>query len=552
MTSEPEIAEQPLAVEGASADHDDEKDHGDEARCEEARLEVDGKVGATEAAEGAAAKAERDIEEAAAAPKLPEVFAEFGGAGSVLDSLDLELEHMQGGRERSVTPPRMPPPEPRGSGKKDKAGKPCKGCAKKTANGSFAPNSPYCWPCKRALDSISKMAQRQGPEKVAFLHEQRRDELKVQRLIANYNLHLRPDMEHQNGKKKSTFVLAKYVEIVKASSGVIRDKEGEFMWQKLYMEFASTVRGGRLSDEAALATWLQWEQDVKAKNPDVLWDYCGPRNELRIWVKTADKLRYSSSYSHEKNMMMEGKVVKKPNEEAMDTMRSAVLSNHVKHGTDFGAVATAMARNGESVFEGSDGFMLDVSELAGSDEETEAAGSEKDGKTQDEQRGSSSSGGRSEDTGEPTPKKIKIEPQHWIDRDRLVSSAVRVATSKNKKFISEAEAALKKHLEIRPKLEAMPADFNNLYGGELATLKTRLEALALVLSKRDDGTKLKEFIARFSVCRGEDASSAVELGRSPPIDAFADLRLADTLLDKVEDYHKCTQPAHLKDPVDTT
>ena len=50
------------------------------------------------------------------------------------------------------------------------------------------------------------------------------------------------------------------------------------MWQKEYVDFAQTFKGGRMQDDAAAAQWAQWAHDLTA-NPDtteLIHDMLGP------------------------------------------------------------------------------------------------------------------------------------------------------------------------------------------------------------------------------------------------------------------------------------
>ena len=126
------------------------------------------------------------------------------------------------------------------------------------------------------------------------------------------------------GRRRGKWCLIKYIERVKAASGLVRDCEGEMMWEKLWMEFSQTARGGKLTEEAAQSQWNSWVAAVNnktAKASNVMFDYDGPQGKLRIWVKTADKLIYRSSYMKEKEIYCEGETTKKATEEDIDKLR---------------------------------------------------------------------------------------------------------------------------------------------------------------------------------------------------------------------------------------
>ena len=129
---------------------------------------------------------------------------------------------------------------------------------------------------------------------------------------------------------------------------------------------------------------------------------------------------------------------------------------------------------------------------------------------------------------------------------------VRVATSKSKKFISEAGATLQKHMDIRPKHAGRLQDALWWCASNVADLPWGSLSLFLSISllswTRDMmGPGYRGSLRIQRVCGEEDSMSKVDLGRSPPIGTFANLHLSDNLLDKLEDDHKCTQQAHLKE-----
>ncbi|CAE7366870.1 unnamed protein product, partial [Symbiodinium sp. CCMP2456] len=103
-------------------------------------------------------------------------------------------------------------------------------------------------------------------------------------------------LENASGRKRGQWSVVRYMERVTAATGLVKDAVGEMMWFKLYVEFAQTTRGGRLSDDQAVAKWRQWEEQ-KNRGDQILHDFGGPDNsKLRFWVKTADQLIYRDGF----------------------------------------------------------------------------------------------------------------------------------------------------------------------------------------------------------------------------------------------------------------
>ena len=204
-----------------------------------------------------------------------------------------------------------------------------------------------------------------------------------------------------SGKRRGPWSLAKYEERVAAATGLVRDKVGDRMWEKLYVEWAQTTRGGRRSEEDAIAQWKQWEDLARRKDPSVMSDSRGPGGKLRIWVHTADTATFRSQYMHEKEVTVEGKGAKAPKEEDLLKMRSDLLTNHDSVVGGFGAagdvdaVARSMIADAPDTFRGIDGHLLSVFDLCPDGQEDEEDYREDDAQPQ--------GGVDGENTESPTP-----------------------------------------------------------------------------------------------------------------------------------------------------
>lgn len=85
-----------------------------------------------------------------------------------------------------------------------------------------------------------------------------------------------------------------------------------------------------------------------------------------------------------------------------------------------------------------------------------------------------------------------------------------------------------------------------------------MSSVSLLLAKeREDPDEVKAYVARFAAAPSTDEAadcstmeaSPVELGKAPPCEAYASLRPFKALEESVSQYHKCTQPAHVKERV---
>ena len=409
---------------------------------------------------------------------------------SHMDSVDADVALMMEQSETNKKRGRPKKEEGAGSEAKAKAARKsssgrtkapkCKGCRHVIPVEDCAPNFPGCIPCKRVLDNISKLAHRQGKEAVAFVKEQRECDDKCFNMVQSY-LEVCPEACDAGGaknKKRGKWSVAKFQERTTAASGFIRDKIGEMMPKKLYVEFAQTTRGGRKSDDAAIAQWAEWEGMVAAKNPDVYFDYLGENGALRVWVHTGDETRFRSSYMHSKEAVAEAEAVKKPNEQALQSMKARVTTKHDVM-QDQNAICQALARNGEQAFQGNDGFLVDVTELGS--KEAKGATPITSGASVNESASSTAIGAGNEESEASSEKKSQ-QPKVWVDRDRVVSSTIRTASSQIASFKEKAVAKL---TELKENLanyqNTSEPDFNKNFAGELKVLEVRVEALELVL-----------------------------------------------------------------------
>ena len=472
-------------------------------------------------------------------------------ADSVLDSLDMEwaekggdlvtpkktkkrkVEEQESGQKQSAAAKAKGKAKAKSRAVNRSIVKKCKGCRKKLQPGEAAPNWPGCWPCKRALDNITKLAGRQGEKQQNFVKQARQDDEKCYNLIQSYLANCPESTvgESSCGRKRGTWCLMRYVERVTAASGMMKDKVGEMMWDKLYLEHAQSTRGGKLREEEAKMKWLEWVDAIKRKDPEVLFDYMGPEGKLRIWVHTADTLTYRSQYMHEKEIYMEGDTKKKATDEDVEKLRPEILRNHGKD-MAFEAVGQAMVANGTDAFSSADGFVVDILDLQKDVELEDDEIEEKKAADEDEQ-----------DSGDKAS-----EHKVWVERDRVVSSTIRSTNQQHEVFVTKGISVLEKTQQAKSEILAdVEEAFCVNFAGEIKMLDIRLEAMDLCFKSKDE-EKLKQYIARFSGLSSakEAATEKVEIGQCPPCAAYAKLRPVVLLDSLVEKYRHCTQPNHMK------
>ena len=489
---------------------------------------------------------------------------------SAMDSLDAEWKDMMRGGEEEpqVSPPpkrrrvsgqtsqpsakKSANPKARPSAKavvksvaKNKAGKGpkhriCKGCRKKIPVEQCPHGFNGCFPCKRALDNITKLAARQGEQQQEFVRTSRADDDKCFAMVQSYLEACPESLENASGKKRGQWSIVRYMERVTAATGLLKDAVGEMMWFKLYVEFAQTTRGGRLTDDQAVAKWKQWEEQ-KNRGDEILHDYGGPdNNKLRFWVKTADTLTYRSSYMKEKSVECEGENIRKAGDEDVDRLKANITRNHGNE-AEFDGIAASMAVNGQNAFMGKDGFMLDILQLKADVEDAEEEDEEEELVSVAENGEDKSKKDKKVDTDKAT--------STWVERDKQVSQAVRAAMAALHAFQDKSRKQLNRQEAEMPELIAKFGEEKSNFMGEIKIYEVRIEALRLCL--QNDETALKQFIARFAgglAVNSEegqtDANKKVEIGNCPPIELYQKLQTFGSL-SKIID-HTATQAKHIK------
>ena len=126
------------------------------------------------------------------------------------------------------------------------------------------PVGPSCAPFARVVRSSS----RQGEKAQEFVKEAR----VCLAMVQSYEKCPEPADGSRPAKKRDSWSLVRYMERVKAASGLVKDRVGELMTKAVYLEFAPTARGGRKFAAEAESQWLAWETNVEKRDPEVLFD----------------------------------------------------------------------------------------------------------------------------------------------------------------------------------------------------------------------------------------------------------------------------------------
>eukprot|EP00971_Amphidinium_carterae_P346443 6487890-Amphidinium_carterae.1 len=196
----------------------------------------------------------------------------------------------------------------------------------------MAVNSSFCLKDNRAVQNIRYMSQRQGLQD--WFQRMKDSDTKLTQTLAAYHQR-NPDQVSGGSKrgKTSTAQTLEYLEEIISSTKVHRQTEGEMMWEKEYIQFAQTLKAGRLTDDEAKAKWQEWSSQAANNDESVFTDLLGPvHHPLRIWVKTADKIVFENTFEKRKGVKFAKKPEKITSDNQVDGAARSVLLDHEKLG----------------------------------------------------------------------------------------------------------------------------------------------------------------------------------------------------------------------------
>ena len=135
--------------------------------------------------------------------------------------------------------------------------------------------------CKKSLDRLAYLAKAEGPEAVKRLKETRADPAAVYRLLKAYHAKVPPPKPGARAQKGEKFALLTFFEETRASTGVLADSVGRYLWRGAFVEFKTSAEGGFRSRPQAEKEWLELVEQVRLNPEKYLWDNCGPNEEER-------------------------------------------------------------------------------------------------------------------------------------------------------------------------------------------------------------------------------------------------------------------------------
>ena len=93
-----------------------------------------------------------------------------------------------------------------------------------------------------------------------------------------------PKVGQRAARGGEKFAVLNYFEETKATSGVLTDTVGRYMWRGAFVEFKCSADGGFRSRPQAEKEWLELLDQVKIYPEKYPWDNAGPNEEEMILV----------------------------------------------------------------------------------------------------------------------------------------------------------------------------------------------------------------------------------------------------------------------------
>jgi hypothetical protein len=148
----------------------------------------------------------------------------------------------------------------------------------------------FCNNDKRAFDRLVALS----PEREAIR------ELEITRpvdLKKMFKAFIKEREQRENVRAHIKWSVTQYLLEYRASTGTRIEHVGEFMWEGEYMDWAKKAKAGFLSEKERKANWRLWEKDLIVPR-----DNDGPNNNLRLWVRVADRMTRLEEISKNKSL----------------------------------------------------------------------------------------------------------------------------------------------------------------------------------------------------------------------------------------------------------
>ena len=165
-------------------------------------------------------------------------------------------------------------------GKKKTNEKKCLACPRPVSDPR---RSCWCDLDKRALDRLRFMCKQKSPELKEWFAGVMKNPAQTVEMLNNYwtSCGGRAKFEKAGASPLNPkWSIVEFKESLRSESGVHHLRRGMMMWEKQFVEWCQTAEGGKYSEEEAQGKWSELLKRKQNGDPDVEFDFEGPRQEL--------------------------------------------------------------------------------------------------------------------------------------------------------------------------------------------------------------------------------------------------------------------------------
>ena len=150
--------------------------------------------------------------------------------------------------------------------------------------------------------------------------------------------------------RRTSFVIAKYIEKYEAATEVLKDSEGQMMNETEYIDYTMNRKHGPMSASEAAASWQKMVCEPKKH----YHDRKGIEGGYRFRVCLRDTVTFRNRFPKSKGVKSEGKAVKNPDAAGLQRLKGEVASGGQEDADEFEQMAKSLISSGGGVEE--DGF----------------------------------------------------------------------------------------------------------------------------------------------------------------------------------------------------
>ncbi|CAE7825398.1 SHE10 [Symbiodinium sp. CCMP2456] len=421
----------------------------------------------------------------------------------------------------------------------------CKQCNKFKEDSDYNEQQAKCKQCYNDNRSLARVAVRQNMKE--DLEEMEKNDPKQHGALVKAFLKEREATKR--GGKRLRFCIHTFTVKYKSQVGTRGEAEGEMMWEGEWLEEAQRAKHGFLSLQEARDMWAKWEKDEKHPR-----DREGPRNYLRLFVKTKDKIIQYNDISREKELAKGANLGKKPSQSVVDASMKMLAGDQgmEEHDlADFSAVLskakTSFAGNGQSSALAGDGLLgPDVEELLQGVKAKMAKKRTSDDMDDDTSEEAGSEKAKKGTGGNPSPNKS----EKWFDAESRTRKAERMWEQQMTNLRREMD-------KVSGDMTAVLTEFRgssdaSKYSCEMLLVQKRQEWLDATLEPEE--ASLTSKVAKQQDCvqavadteSAADSRDALAVAKAGPCAGWESLVTVSSLLAKATEFRACASDNDIK------